>query len=104
MIDVTFSRTTRTVDDAGGGSTESTVTIAANAAKVRPNRSGEMRYQQLGITLSKAIVLLTATATYGDRILPGDTVVWAGETWTVKDVDEVAPDGVTIISRVACIQ
>jgi hypothetical protein len=40
------------------------------------------------------------TATYGDAVLPGDTVTWAGLPHTVVNVSPIGPDGVTIAATV----
>ena len=44
--------------------------------------------------------LIFVPTTYGDTVEPGDTVVWANDTYTVRDVEPASPDGVTILARV----
>lgn len=95
----TFTRVTHgTYDpetDLAASRTEST--IEGVAIRVRGERH---RYQELGLVEAKAPTLLFVPATYGDTPEPGDTVEWESETYTVRDVDPLAPDGVTIQARV----
>lgn len=96
-MSVTFTRTTQAENLATGVLTPTVTTISGNAIRVR---GLPQTYRALGLIDSEAPTLLFDATTYGDRPAPGDTVVWEGLTWVVRDVNPVAPDGVAIISRV----
>lgn len=57
-------------------------------------------YRSLGLVEHEAPTLLFAPDTYGELPALGATVAFGGETYTVEDVDPVAPDGTAIIARV----
>jgi hypothetical protein len=57
-------------------------------------------YRLLSLVESSNPTLLFAADNYGDRPSVGDTIVWAGTTYTTKDTNLIAPDGVAIITRV----
>lgn len=57
-------------------------------------------YKSLGLVEHEAPTLLFAPDTYGEVPALGATVPFGGETYTVKNVDPVAPDGTPIIVRV----
>lgn len=94
---VTFTRTTQDYDPETGVKTPSTVTVQGQAAQVEGEPE---RYQALGLVASQAPTLLFVPATYGDEVDPGDTVSWGGKTWTVRDVEPIAPDGTVIAQSV----
>lgn len=96
-MSVTFTRTTQVEDPLTGLLTPTVTTITGNAIRVRGSPE---TMRALALIDSEAPTLLFDATTYGDRPAPGDTVVWESLTWTVRDVNPVAPDGVTIISRV----
>lgn len=100
---ITFTRITQTADPATGIPTPSTSTIAGNAVRVRPRVHDIARYDAIGLKVQDVVTLLFTPATYGDTPQPGDTVPWpsTGPTFTVRDVNPIAPDGVTIAARVA---
>jgi hypothetical protein len=96
---ITFTRTSPGTLDATTNtfSSGAATTITGNAIEVRPNPT---RYTALGLVLTTMPTLFFSPTTYGDTPAPGDVVVWAGVSRTVKDVERIAPDGVTIAARV----
>lgn len=96
---ITFTRSTRTYTPTTDVSTVAETTITGSAIQVRGD---PRRYAALGLVLSEMPTLFFSPTTYGDTPAPGDTVVWpdSGHTWTVKDVDPIAPDGVLIAARI----
>ena len=97
---ITFTRTTRTYTAATDTATVSSSTVTGSAIQVRGD---PQRYAALGLVLTTMPTLFWAPTTYGEVPLPGDTVVWpetGGSTYTVRDVDPIAPDGVVIAARV----
>jgi hypothetical protein len=103
---ITFSRVTQLEDEATGAVTPTVTTVTGSAIQVR---SDPERLKALGLTLTIAITLLFTPTTYGlraqtaDFVQPLDTVEWNGQTYTVKDVEPVAPDGIVIVARVVVI-
>ena len=101
----TFSRTSPGVYDASTGtwSAPSTTTIGGSAVMVKGNPE---RYAALGLILTTMPTLVFTPTSYNlkafssDFVLPGDTVVWNSATYTVKDVDPIAPDGFVIAARI----
>lgn len=87
--------------DRPGGVVVTTITGSAYQARGNP-----ARYMALGLVLSTMPTLLFTPTAYGLRanspefVLPGDTVLWATQVFTVRDVDPVAPDGVVIMARI----
>ena len=94
---VTFSKETRVHDPLTGHSTVSTTTVEGFAIRV-VGRS--KTYEALKLVESQAPTLLFAATTFGEIPDVGMTVPWGGETFTVADVNPVAPDGNSIIARV----
>lgn len=100
---VTFTRRAQSYTDATDVTTEAVTTITGNAIQVRGD---PRRYKALNLVLTTMPTLFFSPTTYTARagtdefIQPGDTVVWATKTYTVKDVDPIAPDGVVIAARV----
>lgn len=88
---------TRTVqasyDPTTDSSTLTTTTIEGLAVRTQGNPH---RYAELGLVESKAPTLIFVPETYGDTPEPGDTLEWVNETYTIRDVQPWAPDGVTI--------
>lgn len=101
---ITFTRRTSSGYD---GSTDQSVvvetTITGNAIQVRGD---PRRYKALGFVLSTMPTLFFTPTEYGleangsDFVQPSDTVVWGSRTYTVRDVDPIAPDGVVIAARI----
>jgi hypothetical protein len=96
-LPVTFSKVTNEHDAATDTLTPTTLTVAGHAAQVR---SDPKRYAELGLLMTQTITLLFAPTVFGRRPDPGYTVRWAGQDWTVRDVEVVAPDGNAIVCRV----
>ena len=98
-MSVTFTRVTQgsydPETDVAAAPTTSTVVGVAMRTRGNPHR-----YAALGLVESKAPTLLFVPATYGETPEPGDTISWEGETYTARDVQPVAPDGVTILAKV----
>ncbi len=101
---VTLTRVTQTYDAATDATTSATTTITGSAVRVRPRSIFEWeQYKALSLIESDAPTLLFTPDTYGDEPKVGDTVVWpetGGETYTVKAVNPIAPDGVLIAARI----
>lgn len=97
MEPVTFSRVSQNYTPTTGAMTPSTVTVAGAAMRVRGRPHV---YRELGLVESKAPTLLFVPATYGETPEPGDRVEWQSLDYTVRDVEPVGPDGVTILARV----
>lgn len=95
---VTFTRVSQTYDAATDTMTSTSSTVTGSAMQVRPNYR---RYKALGLALETVLTLFFVPTTYGDVPLPGDTVVWGSTTYTVRDVETLAPDGVLLAARVA---
>lgn len=95
-MSVTFTRTSQS-EDASGVLTPTVTTITGSAIRVRGN---PQTLRALSLINSEAPTLLFTATTYGQRPQSGDTVVWESLTWVVRDVDPVAPDGVSIVDRV----
>lgn len=102
----TFVRTIPGTYDALAGvwtTAPSTVTFEGNCIAVR---GSVQRYQALNLVLSTTVTLFFDRRSYGDRMFtsdfvqPGDTVEWAGVTYSVKDVEPIAPDGIVIAARI----
>ena len=98
-MSLTFTRSTRTYTATTDVATVAETTITGSAIQVRGD---PRRYQALGLVLTDMPTLFFSPTTYGDAPEPGDTVTWptGGHTWTVKDVDPIAPDGVLIAARI----
>ena len=96
-VAVTFTKETRVPDPLTGHSTVTSSTIVGYAIRVvgRPKV-----YEALKLVESQAPTLLFAASTFGEKPDIGMTVEWGSETFTVKDVNPVAPDGNAIICRV----
>lgn len=95
---ITFVRNTQSnYDPETDTATVTETEITGVALRVR----GEpKRYAELGLVESQAPTLFFVPTTYGDTPEPGDAVEWLNDTYIVRDVDPLAPDGVTISARV----
>lgn len=100
----TFTRITQTVSASDGAlGTPSTTTVTGSAIRVRGLPE---TYRKLGLIDSESPTLFFTPTTYGETPLPGDTVVWpvgGTKTYTVQDVNPIAPDGVVIAARVVIV-
>jgi hypothetical protein len=74
-------------------------TVTGSAIKVRAKSSEVEQYRALGLVLAETVTLFFTPDTYGDTPALGSTVEWADVTYTVRTVDTIAPDGVTIAAR-----
>lgn len=99
----TFTRRTITVSETDGSSTVAETTIAGSAIQVRGKPD---TYRALSLIESQAPTLLFTPTDYDlaagsdDFVKPGDTVVWAGQTYTALGISPVAPDGFVILARI----
>ena len=102
-MSTTFTRRTVTVSESDGSSTVAETTIDGNAIKVRGKPD---TYKALSLLQSAAPTLLFTPTNYNlhahssEFVLPGDTVVWAGQNFTTIDVDPTALDGFVICARI----
>ena len=71
----------------------STTTVTGSAVRTAGNPE---RYKALELVESEAPTLFFTPDTYGSLPDQGSTVSWGGVTYTVRDVDPVAPDGTAI--------
>jgi hypothetical protein len=95
---VTFTRVVQSAYDAElDSATLVTSTVVGTAMRVRGDPH---KYREIGLVESKAPTLFFVPATYGETPEPGDTCTWESETYTARDVDVLAPDGVTISARI----
>lgn len=96
---ITLTRRTNTLDEATGLVTPTESTITGSAIQVRGDPK---RYEAVGLVLQTMPTLFFTPTTYGDTPGVGDQVTWPvtnGSVYTVRDVDVIAPDGVTIAAR-----
>lgn len=80
---------------ARGAPTITTISGYAVRAKGKP-----LTYQRLSLIESEAPTLEFVPSVYGQQPALSSTCVFGGKPYTVADVDPIAPDGVTILSRV----
>ncbi len=104
---ITFTRVTPTYNPSSDTMSTVTTTVTGDAIQVQPNASDIQRFKERDLLLTETILLLFTPTTYGYVPMPGDTVVWPASgstatTYTVRDVNPLAPDGVVIMARVAC--
>jgi hypothetical protein len=96
---VTFSRGGQAVYDAAtdtwSGST--TAPVTASAVQVRSN---PQMLLALELVITSPVTLLVAASGLAFVPQPADTFVWTGITYTVKLVQDTAPDGYAILYRV----
>ena len=95
----TFTRSAKTYDAETGVMSITASTIEGDAIQVQGDPA---RYMALNLNITENPTLFFVPDTYGDKPEPGDTVVWpaSGRTFTVRDVSEIAPDGVLIAARI----
>lgn len=96
---VTFTRTAggtyNRLTDTTTGSTTTTVTGWAVRVPGSP-----ITYERLNLVQSEAPTLLFAPTTVGTLPPLSAQVNWGGVSYTVRDVDPIAPDGVALVARV----
>lgn len=91
-----LTRSTKTHTRSTDIFTVTETTIAGVAMQVRGDA---IRYRDLGLIEAEAPTLMWVPDTYGDTPQPGDTLTWNSLGYTVADVYRLAPDGVTISTR-----
>lgn len=101
---VIFTRRTMQYDAASDSMVETVTEITGSAIQVAGD---PLVYEKLGLELSAAPTLLFTDSTYPLRaftpefVLPGDTVVWNGITYTVRAIPRItAPDGTVVVARI----
>lgn len=88
-------------DGTFGADVDSSVSVAALSKRNDPTRMAA-----LGLTHRNVITLLivpaadSIAAMTDEWIMPGDTLPWNGETYTVRDVSNVAIDGDVLLATV----
>ncbi len=95
---VTFTDTTATHDPTTGTFTSPTSSTVSGYAMKK--RSDPKRYEALGLSEQDIQTLLFVPNTYGDTPSLGSTVSWMSRTYTIRDVDPLAPDGTAILAEV----
>jgi len=94
---VTFTRTTRTYTPTTDTSTITSTTVAGSAIRI----PGDPKvYEALKLVEWDAPTLLFAPTTYDEVPEPGDTLSWDSNTYTVRAVQPIAPDGNNLLARV----
>lgn len=95
---VTFSHTTSTYTESTDATTAPvTATVAGYALRVKGN---PITYAALNLVQSEAPTLLFAPSTYGQMPVLGSSVTWGGQSYTVRDVNPLAPNGTAILCKV----
>lgn len=94
---VTFTIATPSYDAATDTATVTESTAAGQVVRLPGDRK---RYEALNLRETDAITLLVALATYGANVTLGSRFTYGGQTWTVRAVDPLQPDGTTILSTV----
>lgn len=91
---IVFKGTTSTLDEATGRSTAPQTVIVAGQALQK--RGDPEQYALLGLSPSQAVLLLFIPNIYGAMPALGLSADWAGQTYSVKDVDPIKLDGVAL--------
>lgn len=78
-------------------SVSSTTSVAGTASR---DKGDPKRYQRLNLTPSEAPTLIFVPNTIGEEPELGMTVYFGGVTYVVKDVEPIAPAGVSFASSV----
>lgn len=103
---ITFTRTDPGTYDAATDTHTSAATSTITGESVIITRGTLARLQALGLVESKAMTLGFTPTDYSlkahttEFVQPADTTVINGLTWTVRDVQPVAPDGFVIYARI----
>lgn len=92
---VTFTRASQTAYDPVLGTGGATSTLATSVAVAKkPSGADVERYKQVGMVDQAWRVLLVAAQPLGSfRPRPNDAAQYGGESWVVRDVALLAPDG-----------
>lgn len=83
------------VTEVGAAGTPTSVT-----GKAIKSRSSYKRHEALKLVITATLTLFFVPDTINTLPTHKMTVEWAGENWTVEDVDPVAPDGIAIAARI----
>lgn len=75
----------------------SMITVVGAAARVKGN---PLQYQALELVVTEAATLLFAGQTVGQLPPLGASVSFGGESYVVRWIDPVAPDGTPLVSRI----
>lgn len=94
---VTFTLSTPSYDAATDTTTVTESTAAGQAVRLPGDRK---RYEALNLRETDAITLLVALSTYGANVALGARFTFGAQTWTVRAVDPLQPDGTTIVQTV----
>lgn len=97
---IVFTRKTTVLDEVTGATVPVTTTTPTSAIRVKPYRMDYMRLETGGLTLFDPVTLLAAASGMAFSPLPGDTFSWGANSFTVRTVDPIAPDGNAILYRV----
>lgn len=95
-MSVTITRSTSSYDPTTDSMTVTSSEIVGVAVRVEGN---PITYQRLGLVESEAPTLCFSPRTYGETPAPGDKITWGQVQYTVRDVNPLAPDGVTILAH-----
>jgi len=96
---VTFSFLTPGTENPATGVITGRTTTTVSGVAMQVKGKG-LLYQQLSLIESEAPTLLFSGSPFGALPTLGATVVWNGITYTVRDINETAPDGNAIFARV----
>ncbi len=99
---ITLTRRAPTYDPATDQGAPVVVTMLTGAAiRVRGNPA---TYRRLELVETEAPTLLFVPTTYGGTPKAGDELTWESKAWTVRDVDPLQPDGVTIMAKLVIVR
>jgi hypothetical protein len=96
---VTFGRAGQSSYDPATDTWSGASTASASGPAVQV-RSNPAMLMALELVLTSPITLLVAAANLAFVPQPADTFVWTGVTYTVKLVQDTAPDGYAILYKV----
>lgn len=94
---VTFTHSDSSQADATGIVTSTDTTVVGTAVRDAGNPK---RYERLSLIESEAPTLLFTPTTFGECPSPGDTCTWAGNSFVVRDVLPIGPNGDVIAASV----
>lgn len=94
---VTLSRGSGGYDPVTGQHGPSTETTTSVAVAKKPSGADVTRFQALSMVPLPTLLLIIAGRPLAFAPMPNDRVEWAGDTYTVRDVATLAPDGADAI-------
>jgi hypothetical protein len=97
---VTFTQTIPGTYDAATDTWSAASTVTVTGYAIRDTGGDPRRYAALSLVQSEAPRLLFGSDTAGSLPAPLSTVVWGGITYTVRDIEPVAPDGTAIVAYI----